>query len=73
MKTMIEKLEVAFNKGTTFTAKQAMQRFGFASPESFRSAVAKLRNVKNLDIDTVKTVNKGQTMFKYSLARKRTK
>ncbi len=66
MYTMTEKLEEVLLNGEEITAKQAINRFGFASPESVRSAVARLRMIHGIPVKSrVNVDTKGRVKHKY--------
>jgi hypothetical protein len=66
--TMTERLMNALVKGHSLTTQQAISRFGFASPESVRSAVNRLRKVYGLKVESNETVDKrGNVKYKYSI------
>lgn len=66
--TMTERLAKALEKGQSLSTQQAMDRFGFASSESVRSAVRRLRSVYGLKVESNSTVDKrGNVKYKYSI------
>jgi hypothetical protein len=66
MYTMTEKLEEVLLNGEKITAKQAINRFGFASPESVRSAVTRLRMIYGIPVKSSAHMDtKGRIKHKY--------
>jgi len=66
--TKTEKFLDALLEGNHITTKQAIQRYGFASPESTRSAVARLRMVHGYPIESYEAIDtKGRVKYKYAL------
>ena len=65
---MTERLAKALEKGQSLSTQQAMDRFGFASSESVRSAVRRLRSIYGLKVESNTTVDKrGNVKYKYSI------
>jgi hypothetical protein len=66
MHTMTEKLENVLLNGEEITVKQAINRIGFASPESVRSAITRLRMVHGVPVKSrVNVDTKGRVKHKY--------
>lgn len=69
MMTKTDKFLNALLKGDKITTKQAVSRFKFASANSTRSAVTRLRELHGYDIVTNRVVDtKGRVKFSYQLA-----
>jgi len=66
MYTMTEKLEDVLLNGEEITAKQAINRIGFASPESVRSAITRLRMIHGVPVKSrINVDTKGRVKHKY--------